>query len=62
MLAKIFDLEESKEYDNLTDEGLEDLLTKPEILNFEGKKTKYVLREDSHGQDVHVKIRLLCPF
>ena len=54
MLAKVFDIEESKEYDNLTDQMLEDLLTKPEILYFEGKNTKYHVNKDAHNPETHV--------
>ena len=50
----VFDIEESKEYDNLTDQMLEDLLTKPEILYFEGKNTKYHVNKDAHNPETHV--------
>ena len=64
MIAKVFDMEESHSYDNLTDESLATLIKNPEILNLSDENSSYSLTLDKHKFDSskQVKMRLLCPF
>ena len=61
MLAKTFDLEESKMYDGLTDELLNHWLSNPQKLNLDGdsKRISYHTNKQAFNPSESVKIRLL---
>lgn len=64
MLARTFNLQESKQYDNLTDESLEEILKNPQKIDLDQNPRNYLYHTDKDKFDdsKQVKIRLLCPF
>jgi hypothetical protein len=43
MIAKIFDVEESNQYDNMNDEDLKIFMQKPELIDLSKDKSNYIM-------------------
>jgi hypothetical protein len=63
-IAKPFDLEESNEYDTLTDEKLQGFLDNPQHIDLSKHKRHYIYHTDmsKYEPDREVMIRLLTPY
>ena len=59
MLAKIYDLEEAKQYDNLTNEKLDHLKRNPQVVDFTGKDLRFHTDSANYDPDTQVKVRFL---
>lgn len=57
MIAKRYTMEESAQYDNLTEEKINQL--EPEVLDFSNQDVKYHTSKADFDEMTHVKIRLL---
>jgi len=62
MIAKVFDIDESCQYDNLNNEMFESFSSNPQTIQDDPKLSKCHDNKKIFNPETHVKVRLLCPF
>ena len=64
MIAKIFDMDESNLYDNMSDDQLEKILSNPQSVDLTKNKRAYSYHTNKSMFEPtkEVMMRLLCPF
>lgn len=64
MLAKVFDMDESNLYDNMSDEKLDQILNSPQSVDLSKSKRAYSYHTNKSMFEPtkEVMMRLLCPF